>query len=163
MFSLTEKDRKRYWEKVDVRGLDECWPGSGCTNQRGYPLFSVSENGKRQTHNAHRVGLTLRLGQLPNDIHALHSCDNPRCQNPCHVHPGTNLDNIAEKMARGRHRGARGERSSAAKLTREKVESIKARYAIGGVKQKALAAEFGVRQQQISRIVNGKRWVYAHA
>jgi len=41
MRTLTEKDKQRYWSKVDVRGLDECWPWIGLITRKGYGFFSV--------------------------------------------------------------------------------------------------------------------------
>lgn len=46
-----------------------------------------------------------------------------------------------------------------AKLTITKAREIQARYGFGGVKQIELAREYGVSNQQISRIVRGEQWV----
>lgn len=43
------------------------------------------------------------------------------------------------------------------RLTDEQVSQIRALYATGGYRQVDLAAEFGVCQPEISRIVNYKR------
>jgi len=160
MHLLTESDWKRYWSKVTVLGLDQCWPWLGAKNLKGYGLFSVSENNVHMSHNAHRVGLVLRLGPLPDHIHALHSCNHPWCQNPCHVYPGTNQDNIDYKMEQGRHRGARGERCKQHKLVTSQIHEIRALYRTGQYFQKTVAKMFGVNQQQISRIVNRRRWAH---
>lgn len=45
-----------------------------------------------------------------------------------------------------------------ARLTTEQVSDIRARYAAGGAYQYELAAEYGVQQSQVSRIVCGTRW-----
>ncbi len=58
--------------------------------------------------------------------------------------------------ARSRRRNfAKGERQGAAKLTREKVDAIRVRYATGDVSQKELAYEYGVNQTTIGRAVRG--------
>lgn len=159
MLTLRQSDVQRYWEKVDVRGGDECWPWIGCKSKKGYGLFSVSRNGRDTNHNAHRIGLAIKTGRLPDDAHALHTCiGHPWCQNPKHLYAGTNLQNIADKMRQGRHRGARGERCRAHKLVTAQVLEIRALYRTGQYRQKDLAKAYGVHQQQISRIVTRKRW-----
>jgi len=160
MLSLNQSDWDRYWSKVKVLGLDQCWPWLRAFTLKGYGVFSVSENNVHCSYNAQRVGLALRLGKLPDDIHALHSCNHPWCQNPCHVYPGTNQDNIDYKMEQGRHRGARGERCKQHKLVTSQIHEIRALYLAGEHFQKTIAKMFGVNQQQISRIVNRRRWAH---
>lgn len=71
-----------------------------------------------------------------------------------------------ERTARGDRAGARthperrprGEAHYAAKLQARQVDEIRRRYTAGGVSQAALAAEFGVTQTTVSRIVIGKGW-----
>lgn len=49
-----------------------------------------------------------RLGEIwsgqdvPDGMHILHSCDNPRCCNPEHLRIGTHQDNMNDKVSRGR-------------------------------------------------------------
>jgi len=157
---VKQRDWKRYWSKVIVGGLDECWRWRAAFNSKEYANLSFFQNGKKTSMNAHRVGLILRLGPLPDHIHALHSCNHPWCQNPCHVYPGTNQDNINYKMEQGRHRGARGERCKQHKLVTSQIHEIRALYRTGQYFQKTVAKMFGVNQQQISRIVNRRRWAH---
>lgn len=161
MLKLTDSDFKRYWSKIEVRRLDECWPWLGGVSRKGYGVFSVSHCAVNKTHNAHRVGLALRLGNLPDDIHALHSCDNRLCQNPHHVFPGTNDENIADKMAKNRHRGPRGEAAAAHKLTASDVIAIRAEYARheqSGIRLKDIAAKYAVGWKAIQKICARTRW-----
>lgn len=77
---------------------------------------------------------------------------------PCH----RRYDDARRSMEEGfvKHpRGASmpGERNPSAKLTREKVEECKQRYA-AGERVVALAREFGVSHAVISGIISGKRW-----
>lgn len=44
------------------------------------------------------------------------------------------------------------------KLTDADVAEIRRRYAAGGVRMRALGAEYGVDHSHISDIVNGHRW-----
>ena len=45
-----------------------------------------------------------------------------------------------------------------AKLTWEQVDAIRARYAAGGVTQKALGAEYGVHENVIAALIRGRTW-----
>ena len=93
----------------------------------------------------------------------LHGCDNPACcnaVNPLHIHEGTATQNAREMHWRGRqgiHFGP-GELNGAARLTAAQVTEIRQRYAAGGIRQRDLAAEFGVSQANVSGIVRGVRW-----
>lgn len=101
------------------------------------------------------TGLTLK------EIEGLvirHRCDNPSCINPTHLETGTPMDNVMDRVARGR--SASGECNGHAKLTVEQVEEITSIYIarhpeFGGA---ALARRFGVNQTTISKIIIGKRW-----
>lgn len=83
-----------------------------------------------------------------------HTCDNPRCINPAHLILGSHMDNSADMVNRGRANPPRGIRSANCKLTEAQVIYI--REAEG--KQKDIAAQFGIGQDQVSRIKGGKRW-----
>lgn len=141
----------RYWKKVQVKGPDECWPWTGSKNQKGYGCFKWDD----VQSNAHRFAWILRNGPIPLGLHCLHTCDTPGCQNPNHLFLGTNLDNIADKMRKHRHRGAWGERSGSAKLTADEVLQIRARR---GDPHQKLADEFGVHKKQIQSIIYRVTW-----
>lgn len=91
----------RFWSKVDVRGEDECWPWMVGHNQDGYGIFHI----ERRSVHAHRVALALALGGILKE-QALHHCDFPPCCNPAHLFEGTNADNVRDRDAKGRGRGA---------------------------------------------------------
>jgi hypothetical protein len=71
-----------------------------------------------------------------------------------HLYLGSNLDNIADKVAKGRQRAAPGERHGMAKLTRNIVAKIRASKET----QAVLARRFGVSPSCISLVRSGKRW-----
>ncbi|PHS59692.1 MAG: HNH endonuclease [Alteromonas sp.] len=112
---------------------------------------------------AHRVAYVEARGLGIEDIAGKvvrHRCDNPPCINPDHLELGTVADNNRDMADRGR--STRGSASGNSKLTSEQVAEIRSRYVArcrinGGP---ALAREFGVGQQTISRIVNKKRWTH---
>lgn len=84
-----------------------------------------------------------------------HRCDNPPCINPDHLFLGTNYDNVADKLKKGRHRTIRGSDRTDAKLTEADVLEIRA---ASGISQQKLAEKYGVHQVLISKIKKGERW-----
>jgi DNA-binding transcriptional regulator YiaG len=82
-----------------------------------------------------------------------HLCDNRLCVNPEHLFLGTQRDNVADMIAKGRQ--ARGQRNGRSKLTAEDIERIRTP---SGVTCHALAAQFGVSHQHISHIRRGNGW-----
>lgn len=128
-----------------------CWLWLRPVDRKGYGHFRVKGHGKPS---AHRASWILHGRKISEGMHILHKCDVPSCVNPNHLFLGTNLDNIADKMRKGRHRSPVGERSGNAKLTAEQVlyirNSTKSIY--------ALAREFGVWHPAISKIKLRQRW-----
>lgn len=93
---------ERFWEKVDRRSPDECWPWLGrARTSFGYGAFAI---GRDRANRAHRIAWELTNGPVPVGLSALHRCDNPPCCNPAHLFLGTQADNIADMVAKGRHR-----------------------------------------------------------
>ena len=94
--------------------MDDCWLFQGAPrNPKGYRQFKY--DGK--TRPAHRVAWELYMGKRPPDnMQVCHHCDNPPCCNPAHLFLGTNADNVADKMAKGRE--ARGAKTIAHTLGR---------------------------------------------
>lgn len=137
-----------FWARVDVRGPDECWPWTGALNRAG-GYGHLSWGGR--TIYAHRLAHTLRKGPIPEGMQILHACDNPLCCNPAHLSAGTQAENIADMVAKGRH--AVGERNARTKLTDEQVEAIRKDPRT----QSVIAAEYGIRQSLVSMIKAGKR------
>jgi hypothetical protein len=84
----------------------------------------------------------------------LHRCDIPSCVNPDHLFIGTHAQNMRDRDAKGRSRGAAGELNSHAKLTRSQVADIRV-----SIKRHAeLAKEFGVTAAHIQNIRANRKW-----
>ncbi|HXI15500.1 MAG TPA: HNH endonuclease [Chloroflexota bacterium] len=105
---------------------------------------------------AHRLAWKFTYGELPDDLWVLHQCDNPLCQRPDHLFLGKSLDNIQDKVAKGRQ--ARGESQGLSKLTEADVREIRRLHAAGGLFRRPLAERFGVSEVQIGLIVRRLAW-----
>ena len=119
---------------------------------------------------AHRISWGLAYGPIPEGKHVLHHCDNRACVNPLHLFLGTNSDNIADRVAKGRsakgdahwshrmpHRKARGEAAGNVKLTEKDVAAIRSMLS-AGVFQRVIAAQYGISRATVSKIKGGKLW-----
>jgi hypothetical protein len=73
---------------------------------------------------AHRISWILNYGKIPDGMHVLHKCDNPRCIEPSHLFIGTNNDNVKDKVLKGRQQRLYGERNGRAVLTNDDVCEI---------------------------------------
>jgi hypothetical protein len=152
---LDGPDFLRFCRTIQIGPDDDCWPWHGPLNTKGYPRFNAS--GRRYT--ATRIVLALRLGRyLKPDERACHSCDNPPCCNPRHLFVGSQADNVADCVAKGRQRTppSRGANNSRAILDANRVREI--RSLKGFMTQREIGAQFGVSRGAISAIHRGLRW-----
>lgn len=144
---------ERFWEKVLVGDADQCWEWTGA-KALGYGRFNTG-GGAGVIDGAHRISYAMTYGGIPENMHVLHKCDNRACVNPLHLFLGSNDDNIADKVAKGRQ--DRGATSSLSKLTEAHVKII--RYVGNAVSAKRFAAEFDVTACTIREIRRGvKSW-----
>lgn len=156
-----EQTAESFWNRIDVRSLDECWPWLGSTNNTGYG--TASWHGR--LHTAHRIAAWL-LGLIhqpeaptdrTGDGFILHQCDNRICCNPTHWKVGTYTENIIESYKRGRRTQPKGEYHVNAKLSNEQAEEIRAAYK-DGIYQKELASKYNISKACISLIVREKTY-----
>lgn len=96
-----------FWNRVDRRGDDECWPWTGDTDPRGYGRFYVPSAGKR-IRATHVVWSIVNDAPFPEGKHACHTCDCPNCVNPRHIWAGTHRENMLDASAKGRLSGKPG-------------------------------------------------------
>lgn len=148
----------RFWDRVDARSPEECWDWKLSLAEDGYGSFSVWSNGKIRTYKAHRVAYTLHHGDISGDNLVLHECDNRRCCNPYHLWEGTNDENMADMVAKGRC--TRGDRHPHSKLTLEAAEEIRRTYVRHHPEfnQKYFARKYGVAVTTIGVLLRGKTW-----
>lgn len=145
---LSLKDR--FWDCVDKTG--DCWVWIAGKHSAGYGVIRV--DGK--TKCAHRLSCEWHHGKAPRGKNVvMHSCDNPSCVNPAHLRWGTQQDNIADAIAKGRMDNS-GENHGAHKLTDNDVMRLLAE--LPRRSQRSVARQFGVSQQYVSKLYrNGGR------
>jgi len=158
---------EQFWSKVDgSAGASGCWWWTGAKS-RGYGKLGRLENGRLVSLIAHRVSWAIHNGEIPDGMCVCHACDNPSCVNPAHLWLGTNADNTADKVSKGRQsRGEAHGRSArtavprrgnyVTKLTEEQVLAIRSEARRGNNRQ--LAARYGVSRYTLSDIVTRKSW-----
>lgn len=139
---------ENFWEQVNKTG--ECWLWMGRTQSDGYG--SLSREGKEYL--AHRVAWELTFG--PTDLKVLHRCDNPPCVRPAHLFEGTQRDNIADMVAKGRQHRPVGTLNPKAKLNPTLADEIRGKYVPGNIS--ALAKEYGVATSTIWRVISQESW-----
>jgi hypothetical protein len=98
---------------------DGCWEWTGYFFKSGYAAFSMFVDGVKKQRLASRVAWEMAYGPIvghvagdsEKEIVVMHKCDNPRCVRPDHLQLGTDADNIADMIAKGRN--SRGPRHGA--------------------------------------------------
>lgn len=101
---LSQRELERFWDSVDRRGPDECWPWiASAKTSGGYgQFFALAVRGGRNVL-AHRISYILHYGAVPSGRPLIcHSCDNPPCINPAHLFAGTPRDNTRDSIQKGR-------------------------------------------------------------
>lgn len=152
----------RFWSKVDVRGLDECWPWLG--GKYSNPSHPKLQYGQARDQSgrkvrAHRLAHELTRGPIPRGMQVCHRCDNPPCCNPVHLFAGTMKENMEDRDRKGRGWRPRmpGASNPASKLTADDVIAIRA-LVQGGLKCRIVAERFHVAYSTVYGIVRGRRW-----
>ena len=138
---------------MQVRKTETCWEWVGSRDKNGYGMFKGSVGGVL-FRKAHRFSLAFHTGDLLVGTQALHSCDNPCCVNPAHLRAGTNAENMAEKIAKGRARAPVGSRNRAAVLTDDQVAAI----LIDPRPYAAIAADYKVSASTIGSVKQRHSW-----
>jgi hypothetical protein len=151
--SMNKNLRERFYEKFLVRPKTRCWIWIGSRNKRNYGQMST-RRGCSPVH-ASRVSWGLHYGEIPRGMFVLHRCDNPPCVNPEHLFVGNQKENVADMLRK--RRGLVGQKNGQAKLNVDEVLAIRE---MSGKSQQQIAQQFGINQQQVSKIRLRKRWAH---
>jgi len=107
---------------------------------------SVKVKGKMQ--GAHRVMYEQEIGEIPEGLHILHTCDCKLCVNPAHLYAGTHKKNMDDMRVRKRAHGI--------KYTQEFRETLTQRY-LNGETQASLAKEYNIDFRYLSELIRAHR------
>ena len=135
------KPKERVWDFVARTAT--CWLWTGYKDFKGYGIIHAGGR-----YRAHRLVWELVNGQIPENLFVLHRCDNPSCVNPDHLFLGTNQENTADSMRKGRRYS---------KLSWDSVRAMRKDRAAGAT-QVDLASKYGVSPTHVTLILTNKAW-----
>jgi len=143
----------KFFTSFSVDPDTKCWEWDALTHRQGYGWLHF----QGKYHLAHRVAWFIFWGRMPQPKEAVcHKCDNPKCVNPDHLFVGTQKDNVADCIAKGRARKGHpiGSKNPRAIFTEEQVRNILRDTR----KQRDIAREHGCAESTISMIKRGNNW-----
>lgn len=139
---------RRFWNKVDVRGEDDCWVWAASLDSDGYGQIGCKEI-QSNPCKAHRLSWFFAYGEHPEPgLLVCHSCDTRSCVNPKHLFLGTPKDNSQDAAKKMRFRN---------KLTPEQVREIRARREAGETLS-GIAKDYGIGRQSVFDIHSRHTW-----
>ena len=151
--TLTKKQIRAFWAKVDKRGPDDCWLWTASGH---YGAFRAGGRQLRAT----RLSFILANGDVPLHLDVCHNCpggDNPLCVNPAHLFLGTRKRNLQDCVEKDRKNAARGVAAGKSKLAPAQVYEIRRRYD-AGEGSFVIAKDFGITGQSVGAIGLRKSW-----
>lgn len=152
MLGLVDSDRfNSKWIPEPNSG---CWLWEAGLDSSGYGNFCY----KGRSLGAHRVSYLHYVGEVPEGLQVLHSCDTRCCVNPNHLFTGSLQDNMEDRNNKGRQARLKGSSNGFSKLNEDQVIDIFTRY--NGVDNTitSLGKEYGVHKSTIYLILNGRNW-----
>ena len=153
-----------------VRGIividsdGRCWrdnPRRRAENRRaGYLQLRYGSGPRRGVAQAHRIVYRVLVGEIPTGLTINHKDGRKDNNHPANLEPATYAEQIRHgKEVLGIRFGARpGQENHMAKLGPKDVCEIRRRRS-AGEKLDAIARDFGIVFQHVSRIVRGVKWV----
>ena len=127
-----------------------CWLWIGAINAYGYGQFSRP---RVQNEGAHRTSWKIHYGTIQDGLHVCHRCDNRLCVNPDHLFIGTQADNMADMIAKGRGKNP----APHYKYSADVVIAVRRMYA-NGIKKAEIARTTNLPFSTVRGLVDRKRW-----
>lgn len=147
--SAVDADFIRSQVKVADTGCWE-WQGSTAAAGRAY----------HKGQYAYRLSYEIFVGPIPDGLQINHHCDNPLCVNPEHIYAGTQKQNTADALARGRlvlppvRRGGQHPHGHPDDL----FAAVRAECAAGLLTKREIADRFGLPWATVNNWARGSRF-----
>lgn len=141
--------REKIRSKLEESSVPE--PNTGCLlwlrkaeSDYGYGIINTGAGNIV----AHRASFLAFVGEIPDGLFVLHSCDTAACLNPGHLRLGTKQDNTNDAKARNRGVGR------PSRLTQEQFEALRGRL-LAGESMSELSREYGLAKTYLVQIRAG--------
>lgn len=144
---LTSEVIARFWSKVTHTVM--CWNWTGY-HRNAYGAMKI--NGR--LYSVHRIAFALQYGYDPGQQQVCHTCDNPECVRWDHLFVGTDIDNVADRVAKGRSAILAGTDNGMAQLTPNIVQLIRA----SKLTEVAMGHQFNISASLAGQIRRRQRW-----
>lgn len=128
----------------------DCVVWTGSRNARGYGQCKHSGQWL-----AHRLAWVASKGPIPSGLCVCHRCDNPACVKIDHLFLGTNDDNVADRVAKGRSASRPGQTNGNCKLKGSLME-LALRLIADGLPDTQVAKRCGVSSGAIWQLRVGR-------
>jgi len=141
------ENEQEFWEKVEVRGKDDCWRWTGSLDRCGYGSIFTPGN---STITAHRHLMANVIGRDVGKDYVCHKCSNKSCVNPSHLYIASNSQNQIDAYELGE------KDKGNLKLSKKEVKQIKAMIK-EGFTYKFIAEEFDISPSYVCTMNQGKK------
>jgi len=122
----------------------DCLEWTRCLNTDGYPRAYIDGSANAKVH---RVVYEIVKGDIPKGLVIRHTCDNPLCINPDHLIGGRPIDNVQDRVDRGR---------CYRKVTINIIQRVIELNGTGKLLKKEIAVLVGIDARRVCDIINGK-------